>query len=211
MNPLAMAFSIVLACSAILAAMLVGRARPASRDYLRFAAALYLSQALCSALVAFAPGTVTLGFGMAVTQVVSALAPVALGFALFATFEHPPAAWIAGLALVLACCAGILAAALGNPLLSLAPMSVSALAMFALCFRRWPSEKRSTSHAFLSACCLIGAAAASFAAGESARIAVTLFSATALLGFALALARRSGVAIANERDLRAAMPIGENR
>jgi hypothetical protein len=210
-NPLAVAFSIVLACAAVLAALLVSRARPSSRDYLRLAAALYFSLALCAALAAIYPGAMMLGFSVAVTQVVGALAPVTLAFALFATFEHPPSAWIAGISMVLACIAGIAAAAVGKPVLSLAPLAVSALAMFALCFRRWRVEKRSASHAFLSVCCLICAAAASLGAGEGARIALILFSAAALLGFALALARRSGVAVVNARDLRMAVSIGDKR
>lgn len=211
MNPLAIAFSVVLACSAILAALLAGRARPSSRDYLRFAAVLYFALAFCAGLAAAGPGATALGLSMAVTQVVCALAPVALAFAVFATFEHPPSAWIAGLFLVLACMAGIAAAATGKPVLSLAPLAVSVLAMLALCLRRWRVEKRSAAHAFLSACCLICTAAASLSAGEGARIALILFSAAALLGFALALARRSGVAVANARDLRNAMPVGEKR
>ena len=210
-NPLALAFSLVLGCSAILAAMLVGRARPSSRDYLRFAAALYLALSLCAGLAAIVSGPAMLGFSIAVTQVVCALAPVALGFALFATFEHPPAPWTAAIALVLACCAGIVAAAAGRPVLSLAPSSLSALAMLALCLRRWRVDKRSASHAFLSVCSLGCAAAASFAAGDGARIALTLFSAAALLGFALALARRSDGAVVDERDLRIAVAVGEKR
>ena len=211
MNPLAIAFAVVLACSAILVAMLAGRARPSSRDYLRFAAVLYFALALCAGLAAADQDATALGLSAAVTQVVCALAPVALSFAIFATFEHPASAWIAGTSMVLACIAGIAAAALGKPVLSLAPLAVSVLAMLALCFRRWRVEKRSAAHAFLSACCLICAAAASLSVGEGARIALILFSAAALLGFALALARRSGVAVANARDLRTAMPIGEER
>jgi hypothetical protein len=208
-NPLAIAFSIVLGCSAILAAMIVARARPSSRDYLRFAAALYLALALCMGLSAIDAGAAALAFSGAVTLVVCALAPVALVFALFATFEHPPSGWIAGIALVLACLAGIGAAATGTPVLSLAPLSVSVLTMFALCLRRWRIGKRAAAHAFLSACCLVCAAAAALTGSEDGRAALVLFSSAALLGFALALARRSRLAVASERDLRQSVAIGE--
>lgn len=211
MNPLAMASSVVLACSAILAAMLAGRARPSSRNYLRLATALYFSLSLCTGLAAAQPDVTTLGFSAAVAQVVCALAPVTLALSVFATFEHPPSPWVAGVSMVLACLAGIGAATAGKPVLSLAPLTASVLVIVALCIRRWRIEKRSAAHAFLSACCLICAAAASLSIAEDARVALILFSAAALLGFALALARRSGVAVVDTRDLRAALPIGEKR
>lgn len=209
MNPLVLAFSIVLGCSAVLAAMIVGRARPSSRDYLRFASALYLALALCMAFSATDTGTATLAFSTAVTLVVCALAPVTLAFALFATFEHPPSGWIVGGALVLACVAGIAAAATGDRLLALAPLSLSVLAMLGLCLRRWRIDKRAASHAFLSACCLVCAAAAGLTNGDGGRTALVLFSSAALLGFGLSLARRSGVAVASQSDLRQSVAIGE--
>jgi len=206
-NPADIAFACVLALSAIIAALIAGRARPAARDYLRFAAALYLALALCNALAALLPTATTLIFSDAVMLVVCALAPPALAFALFAAFEHPPSSIVAAIFLALASGAGIAAAASGTPVLSLAPLSVSVLAMLALCARRWSTEKRATSHAFLSACSLLGGAAA--VGGESGRTALMLFSAAALLGFALASARRSRVAIVNRRDLRGPVAIGE--
>ena len=209
MNPLAIAFSIVLGCSAILAAMIVGRARPSSRDYLHFAAALYLALALCTAFAAADTSAAALGFSGAVTLVVFTLAPTSLSFALFARFEHPPSGWIVGISLVLACASGIAAAASGERVLALAPLSVSVLAMFALCLRRWRIEKRAASYAFLSACCLVCAAAAALTNGDGSRTALVLFSSAALLGFGLALARRSRVAVASRRDLRHAAAISE--
>jgi hypothetical protein len=210
-NPLVIAFSVVLGCSAVLAAMLVSHARASARDYLRFAAVLYLALALCNGLAAADPGPTTLGLLVAVTHVVRALAPVTLAFALLAAFEHPPSAWIATISMVSACSAGIADAALGNPMLSLASLTVGVLAILALCIRRWRVEKRSASHAFLSGCCLICAAAASLAAGAGARIAPILFPAAAILGFSLALARRSDVAVANARDLRMGAAVSEKR
>lgn len=209
MNPVDIAFTLVLACAAIIAALIAGRARPASRDYLRFAAALYLALALCSALAAVLPNATTLIFSDAVMLVVCALAPLALTFALFAAFEHPPSSAVAAIFLVLACLAGIAAAASGTRVLSLAPLSVCVLVMLALCARRWRTEKRATSHAFLSTCSLLCGAAVMLGGGENGRTALMLFSAAALLGFALALARRSRVAVVNQRDLRGPVAIGE--
>jgi hypothetical protein len=208
-NPVAIAFAFVLACAAILAALLAGHARPAARDYLRFAAALYLSLALCMGLSAGLPNATTLIFADAVMLVVCALGPLALTFALFAAFEHPPSSAVAAIFLVLACLAGIAAAASGMPVLSLAPLSVCVLVMLALCARRWRTEKRATARAFLSACSLLCGAAAMLSGGESGRTALMLFSAAALLGFTLALARRSQVAIVNRHDLRGAFAISE--
>lgn len=208
MNPMVIAFAAVLACSAIFAALLASRARPASRDYLRFAAALYLALALCAGISAVLPNATTLVFSDAVMLVISALAPVALAFALFASFEHPPSAIVTAILLVLACLAGIAAAASGTPVLSLAPLAASALVMFALCARHWRTRKRTTAHAFLSACCLVCGAAASLNGGASGQAALLLFSSAALLGFALALARRSRVAVVNQRDLRHPAAIG---
>ena len=207
MNPVAIAFALVLAFFTIIAALIAGRARPAARDYLRFAAALFLALALCDGLAAALPNATTLIFSDAVMLVVCALAPVALALALFAGFEHPPTSIVAATFLALACLAGIAAAASGMPVLSLAPLSACVLAMLALCVRGWRTEKRAAAHAFLSACSLLGGAAA--VGGEGGRTALMLFSAAALLGFALALARRSHVAVVDRRDLRGPIAIGE--
>lgn len=201
-------FAFVLGCSAILAAALASRARPAARDYLRFAAVLYLALALCGAIAALMPDAATLTFADAVMLVVCALAPAALGFAVFAAFEYPPSAISAAIILVLACLAGIVAAATGTPVLSLAPLAVSVLALLALCVRRWRSGKGAAAHAFLSACCLICASAAALNGGAASRTALQLFSSAGVLGFSLALVRRSRIAVVNQRDLRNAVSIG---
>ena len=211
MNLVAPIFSVVLAASAILVALLGSRARPAARDYLRLAAVLYVALALCDGLVFVFPGAATLIFADAVMLVVCALAPVTLGFALFAAFEHPPSTVAATVFLVMACLAGIAAAATGTPVLSLAPLAASVLTMFALCARRWRREKRAASDAFLSACCLLCGAAATLSGGATARTALELFSSAALLGFALALVRRSNVAVAKQRDLRQAVSVSGSR
>lgn len=212
MNPVSLAFAFVLGCAAILAALLGNRARPAARDYLRFAAVLYSAFALCEGLASVLPDAEVLVFADAVMLVVCALAPIAMALALFAAFEHRPSSIVAAILLVPGCLAGIAAAASGTVVLSLAPLAVSVLTMFALCARRWRSEKRAAAHAFLACCCLLCAAAATLSGGVTGRTASVLFSSAALLGFALALARRSRLAVAEQRDLRSiAAPIGGNR
>jgi hypothetical protein len=208
-NLIAPFFAFVLAASAILSAMLGSRAHPAARDYLRFAAVLYVALALCDGLAFFFSHAATLIFADAVMLVVCALAPVALGFAVFAAFEHPPSPAAATIFLVAACLAGIAAAATGTPVLSFAPLAASVLTMFALCARRWRYEKRAASHAFLSACCLLCGAAAALSGGTTG--ALELFSSAALLGFVLALVRRSSVAVAKQRDLRQAGSVSGSR
>jgi len=208
MSPADIAFAIVLACSAVLAALIAGRARPASRDYLRFAAALYLAFALCIGISTVWADPMTLVFADAVMLVILALAPAALALALFANLEHPPSTVIAAILLVLACLAGIAAAASATPILSLAPSALGVLTMFALCARHWRGETRGIAHAFLSACCLVCGAAASLG-GAKGQTALVLFSAAAVLGFALALGRRSRVGVVNRHDLRNAVAIGK--
>ncbi|MBS0272820.1 MAG: hypothetical protein JSR55_00120 [Proteobacteria bacterium] len=211
MTFIAPAFSFALAASAILSAVLGSRARPAARDYLRFAAVLYLALALCDGLAFIFPDAAALIFADAVMLVVCALAPVALGFAVFAVFEHPPSPVAATIFLVAACLAGIAAAATGTPVLSFAPLAASVLTVFALCARRWRSGKHAASHAFLSACCLLCGAAATLGGGATGRTALELFSSAALLGFVLALVRRSNVPVAKKGDLRQAVPVGGSR
>ena len=62
----------MLGCAAILAGLLASRARPAARDYLRFAAVLYSPLALCEGLEAGVPDAAILVFADAVMLVVSA-------------------------------------------------------------------------------------------------------------------------------------------
>lgn len=211
MNLAAPVFIFVLAASALLSALLAHRARPAARNYLRFAAVLYMALALCDGLALFFPGGATLIFADAVMLVVCALAPAALALAVFAAFEHPPSSVSAAILLATACLAGIAAAATGTPVLSFAPLAVSVLTMFALCARRWRHEKRAASHAFLSACCLLCGAAATLSGDATGRTALELFSSAALLGFVLALVRRSSVAVAQQRDLRQAVSVSGSR
>ncbi|HEY8949815.1 MAG TPA: hypothetical protein VIM56_13090 [Rhizomicrobium sp.] len=206
MSPADVAFAMVLACSAILAALIAGRANPVSRDYLRFAAALYLAFAVCVGIATIWPDATTLVFADAVMLVILALTPVALALALFARLEHPPSTVIAAILLVLACIAGIAAAASATPVLSLAPLALGALAMVALCARHWSSEKNGVAHAFLSVCCLICGTAASLGGGQTALV---LFSSAAVLGFALALGRRSRVGVVSRHDLRSAVAISK--
>ncbi|HWA30528.1 MAG TPA: hypothetical protein VG867_05500, partial [Rhizomicrobium sp.] len=151
----ALLFAPMLALSAILAALLVGHARGAARDYLRFAAALFLALAASLESGSFLSGPSAAIFTVSVTQVVAATAPVSLALALFAGFERPPSPFLATVLLAFACLTGIAAAAMGMPATAYGILAASACIMFALVLRRWRSDKRSAAHAFLSICALI--------------------------------------------------------
>ena len=207
MNAVSLIFAPMLALSAILAALLVGRARNAARDYLRFAAVLFLALAASIEAGSFLSGASAAIFAVAVTQVVAAAAPVSLALALFARFEHPPSALIASISLLLACVAGIASAAMGMPAIAYAILVAAVCIQLALSLRRWRNEKRSAAHAFLSACALVCAAAG--AQTRSGEAVVALFSSASILGFALALTR-SRVTVAEKRDFRG-LPVAVSR
>ncbi|MGN6516444.1 MAG: hypothetical protein ACTHLR_11470 [Rhizomicrobium sp.] len=198
-------FAPVLGLSAILSALFAARASRSARDYLRFAAALYLALGLCmEASVFLARGE---AFVLSVMFFVCALAPAALALALFASFEHRPSSILATILLALCACAGVVAAATGTTLFCFAPLLASGLVMLALCARQWRRDKRSSLYAALSAGCMILGAAAVHGDGAG-EVALALFSSASLLGLGLALARRSEPAVVHARDLRGAVTIG---
>lgn len=200
MNILALVFFAVLACSAIIAALLSTRARMLARDYLCFAAALFMALGLFGAGAALAPAIFTQDFVQAVTLLVLALAPPAAVLSLFSAFEHPPSAFVATPILVIACVSGIVAATFGMAPLSFALLVGSVFAMLALSLRRWRTDQRGAAYAMLSACCLLAGAGTMFP-GEDMSL-LGLFSAAALLGFGLAVQRPLRAAVAQKRDLR---------
>jgi len=196
------AFMAVLGLAALLSAIVMRGARPASRSYLHFAAVLYLALAAADEIaIVFAQ---VAGFADAVTLVVSAMAPVALALSLFASFEHPPKSWAATVFLLLALACAIGAAMTGAAVLSFAPLSASVFAMLALSLRRWRIEQRGPFHAILSALCFLIAAASGASGGAMGRTGLALFSAAGILGISLALARRSRPPVTEPRakDLR---------
>jgi hypothetical protein len=207
MNILALAFSMVLACSAIISALLSARARAMARDYLCFAAVLYLALGVFGAGTVLTPAILTRDFVQAVTLLVLALAPPATVLALFCAFEHPPSALVATPILVIACLGGIAAAAFGIAPLSSALLVGSVFAILALLLRRWRTDKRSAAYAMLSACCLLAGAGTTLPGQDFSLL--FLFGAAALLGFGLAVQRPLRISVAQKRDLRGEiLPVG---
>jgi hypothetical protein len=184
------AFALVLGLAALLAIMVGARARPAARDYLAFAAALY--GALAVAALAAAVQSSARPFATAVTLAIAALAPCALMLALAAAFEKPPRAWWSLPVLVLSAAAGIYAAATDAVFVVFAPLFACLCVMLALAARRARFAKADALHAVLSAFCLLAAASA-FMTGA-------LFSSAGLMG--AALASRRVVEHARARRLR---------
>jgi hypothetical protein len=196
------AFMAVLGLSALLAVIVARGARPASRSYLQFAAAIYLSLAVADAMAIVLPNAS--GIAETVTLVACALAPVSLALSLFATFEHPPKSWAAGLVLIAALVCAIAAAMSAEMVLSFAPLAASVFVMLALSVRRWRISNNIPFHATIAALCLLVAAASGAGGGAIGRTGLALFSAAGILGILLALVRRSHVPVAQQRtkDLR---------
>jgi hypothetical protein len=190
-----LAFASVLALSAILAALLVSRARTDARRYVQFASALYGALSLAD-LFATAHGAASaLMLTEAVALIVMSLAPAALALALAASFEGPPPAIIATAVLVLGCAAGIVAAMTGARYIAMAALfaSVCAILTFAVRHRRIAAD--SSIQAIVCGFALLAGAAADMTRGLEAHTSLALFSAAALLGAALACAKRSNFAV----------------
>jgi hypothetical protein len=195
MNVANIAFASVLAFAAILAAILVSRARGEARRYVQFSSALYGALALADL---FATGSLATQAQMltgATALLVIALAPVALALAFAAAFEGPPPTIIATAALVLACVAGLLAAMTGAKFIAMAALFAAVCAILAFAIRRWRSDSRSAIQALVCGFTLLAGAAADMTGGLEAQTSLALFSAAALLGAALACAKPSSLAV----------------
>ena len=195
MNVADLAFTSVLALSAILAALLVGRAQPDARRYLRFAAALYCAVALAdlASIVDTAPALQS--FATSVSWLVMALAPASLALSIAAAFQGRPSDSIAIATLLFACASGITAAVSGAVFIALAALFASACAILTLAIRRLRNDKAASPEAFVAALALLASAAANVTAGPQARTSLALFSAASLLGTALASVKQSRLAV----------------
>jgi len=191
-----MAFAAVLGLAGLLTVMVSAHARPAARDYLRFASALYGALAVADFVAGANPAMAA--FAGAVTLVIGALAPCALALALAASLAAAPSARIATPLLALAALAGIFAAASGAVFTAFAPLFACLCVMLALAARHWRAARAAALHAVLAALALL-AGAASFVSGAEGRTAFALFSAAGLMGVALACARPSGGAVKRAR------------
>jgi hypothetical protein len=183
------AFAAVLGFAALLAILVAARTRPAARDYLYFAAALYGALALAD-LGAGANGAAA-GFASTVTLVIAALGPCALTLALAASFAAAPSARIAAPLLALAALSGIAAAASGAIFIAFAPLFACLCAMLVLALRHGRRLPQAGLYAGLAAFALLAAASA-YLSGAQGRSAFALFSAAGLMGTALACAKPSG-------------------
>jgi uncharacterized membrane protein YhaH (DUF805 family) len=131
----------------------------------------------------------------AVALIAMSLAPVALALAIAAAFEGPPPAAIATAALVLGCAAGLAAALIGAQFIAMAVLFASVCAILTFAVRRWRAASGSAVHAMVCAFAVLGGAAADMTHGLEAQTSLALFSAAALLGAALACAKRSNRAV----------------
>ncbi|HXL98981.1 MAG TPA: hypothetical protein VN932_03555 [Rhizomicrobium sp.] len=187
-----MAFSAALGLAALLAVIVAARARPAARDYLRFAAALYAALALADFIAAGGAAT-TVKLANAVALIVAAPATCALALALAASFAGAPRARFAAPLLALCALAGIVAAATGMIFIAFAPLFAGVCAMLALCTRYW--RRQGSINAIVAALALLAGAAAFMAAN---RTAFALFCAAGLMGVSLASVRPSRRAVERE-------------
>jgi hypothetical protein len=194
----ALAFAAVLLFAAILATILVTRARSGARDYVRFAASIYGALAM-AAMIDIATISATVhGFANAVSLIVLSLASVTLALAIASTFEGPPPRSASVASLTLACISGILAAATGAAFIAMATLFASVCAILTLAIRRWRKDRSSSLQAFIAGLALLASAAAGSTGGIEAETSRALFSAAAVLGAALACGKRLERAVQQE-------------
>lgn len=189
------AFASVLALSAILAAILVSRAGNDARRYVQFASALYGALSLSDLVAMLTSASQAQMLSGAVALIVMSLAPVALALAFAASFEGPPPPAIASTALLIGCAAGLAAAMTGARFIAMTSLFASVCAILTFAVRRRRAASRSAIQASVCGFALLAGAAADMTGGLEAQTSLALFSAAALLGAALACAKRSNFAV----------------
>lgn len=195
MNIADIAFASVLALSAIVAAILVSRARGDARRYVQFASALYGALSLADLFATAHASAQSQLATAAVARIVLSLAPAALALGFAASFEGPPPQAFAIAALVLGCTAGIAAAMTGAQFIAMAALFASVCAILTFAIRRWRADQRSAIQAMVCGFTLLAGAAADMTGGIEAETSLALFSAAALLAAALACAMRSNLVV----------------
>lgn len=204
MNIGALAFTSVLLLAAILATILVDRARSDARNYIRFAASLYGALAM-AAMIDNATLSISVhGFAHAVSMIVLSLASVTLALAIASVFEGSPPRPASIVSLTLGCFCGILAAATGAAFIAMAVLFAAVCAILTLAIRRWRKDRSSSLQALISGLALLASAAAGSTGGPEAETSRALFSAAAILGAALACGKRL------ERAVQQEAPIASN-
>lgn len=193
MDPAAIAFAIAAAAAALLADLSArGLARMAGA-YLRLAAVLAGALAAADLVAALLPAADAVAD--AVGLIVAALSPALMVVAAFLTERRRLPTAIEATILAAACCAGLVAAALAIAPIALVPLVFSATLMGALSMQMWKRARRPALLLALATAALFAAAAVWRDGGVSARIIFTLFLSTALVGVAVAMARRSDAAV----------------
>jgi hypothetical protein len=189
MNFADLSFTSVLAFATILATILSERARPDARNYAQFASALYGGLALAD--LSTATGFAHVQIAATVSTIVLALGSVALALAFTAAFGKSPSRSIALLSLALGGIGGIVAAATGAIFISMAVLFASICVILTFAARQLRREKARSIQAIVTGFALLASAAAGMTSGREAQTSLALFSAAALLGTALACAKRS--------------------
>jgi len=123
----------------------------------------------------------------AMALVVLALAPVALGLALMAAWEGPPAPLATVIALSIASFAG-LAAAVGPAFVTFAVLFASVCALLALAARHFAENPRAAVPAIAAALSLAAGGAAFLSGKDDAMNALSSFTSAGLVGLSLACA-----------------------
>lgn len=188
------AFASVAVLSALVVAMTAGGLGEPVRSYLRFAASLTAAAAVAT-LLATIVGRPLVLLASAVEDLVAALVPAALALASLTRYGRPLPVAPSTVVFALACTAGLLAAALNSPLLGFAPLLISAFVIAGLAGRCWSRRRKPALLFGIGAVAFVAAAASSISAGAEGRIGFVLFFAAGQLGIALAIARRSDLAV----------------
>jgi len=174
---------------------MVSRARPGARNYTRFAAALYWALACADLLALLTNGPAATLVANAISLIVEALAPATLALAAISAFANPPKRFAASAAMVTGLLSGLFAAATGAAFVAMAALFASVCTMLVFAARRWRKDAPSALQSTVAGLALIASAAAGTTGGAESRTSLALFSGAALLGIALAVAKRSNPAV----------------
>lgn len=190
------AFAAVLLLAAAAGSLLTSRAPVRARALLRLACALYGALAVGLAL-SIAP----------VAPLVTTLGAMLLALSLFQTMRHAPV--LTALLAAAACVAGLLAAARADMALAVVPQVLCAAYALAVARRPLFAGRPAGIYLVLGALCQLSATSALLT--EDLRVALPLFSAAGLLGFALALSRGSEIFVDKQRRAERTGAIGRAR
>jgi hypothetical protein len=193
-------FALVLALSAVLAALVARKAKGGAKTYVDIASAVLACFALSVAVLPYAGGELS----AALAPLAIAFAPSALTLAVHASLVAPPRAGIAAAFLIASALAGIGSAILGANVLAVSVLAANVVASIILGIVRLARRRRESIMVLASAFGLACGGSAFVAAGAEA---VTLFLAASLMGVALAVGPVSRPRIENQRWSRRRLAI----